>query len=271
MSTTEAPEVQPAGVAPKRPTVLAEIGGFALALVLVGVAVSLGVWQFNAWEARRAAEARDLTEQPAVALTEVMGNDDPFPGLQVGQPVEVSGDWLPGGFWVADRQHDGTNGYWAVAPLAVGGVGQPAVLVVRGWSAEPAADLLAAEGSADVTGWLQPPQGGLVTDDDPNDDVFPELRVADAMQRVDVDLYSAYVVLDPDRSSATDGLEAAQLDALPEVDRFTALKNLLYAVEWWIFGAFAAFIWWRWRRDAHAAVDAWERAEAEGGAQPADG
>ena len=30
------------------------------------------------------------------------------------------------------------------------------------------------------------------------------------------------------------------------------VRNLLYAVEWWVFGAFAAFIWWRWRRDATA-------------------
>ena len=35
--------------------------------------------------------------------------------------------------------------------------------------------------------------------------------------------------------------------------RFTALRNLLYAVEWWVFGAFAAFIWWRWVRDQQAA------------------
>ena len=30
------------------------------------------------------------------------------------------------------------------------------------------------------------------------------------------------------------------LDQLPDVGRFTALRNLLYAIEWWFFGAFAA-------------------------------
>ena len=86
----------------------------------------------------------------------------------------------------------------------------------------------------------------MVTDDDPTDDVFPEIRVADAVQRVDVDLYSAYVVA----RSPADGLEAAELEALPEPGRFTGVRNLLYAFEWWVFGAFAAFIWWRWRQDA---------------------
>ncbi len=52
---------------------------------------------------------------------------------------------------------------------------------------------------------------------------------------------------------------------------FTGLKNLLYAIEWWIFGAFAVFIWWRWRRDAHAAVAAWESGEAAAVARPVDG
>lgn len=249
---------------PLRPTVLAEIGGALLALVLVGTAVSLGFWQYDAWGARRAAEARDLTQDEAVPMTDVIGSDDPFPGLDVGRPVEVSGEWLEGGFWVAEREHDGTDGFWAVNPLAVGGEGQPAVLVVRGWAAEPSAPALEVSGEATVTGWLQPPEGGIVTDDDASDDVFPEIRVADAVQRVDVDLYSAYVVVDPERTAdaAAGGLEAAQLESLPEVGTFTALKNLLYAVEWWVFGAFAAYIWWRWRRDAHAAADAWEAADA---------
>ena len=37
--------------------------------------------------------------------------------------------------------------------------------------------------------------------------------------------------------------------SLPKAETFTALRNLLYAIEWWVFGAFAVFIWWRWCRD----------------------
>ena len=100
-------------------------------------------------------------------------------------------------------------------------------------------------------GWLQPPDGSLADDDDPTDDVFPEIRVADAVQRVDVDLFSAYVV----DQVAGPGLEAAELASLPDPGTFTGVRNLLYAVEWWVFGAFAAFIWWRWRRDVTQAVE----------------
>jgi surfeit locus 1 family protein len=232
-------------------------------VVLAGTAGWLGWWQVEAWQARRTAEARDLTMLDPVPMTEVIGSDDPFPAPDAGRPVTVAGEWLPeGSFWVSGREHGGRDGYWAVAPLAVGGAGEPAVLVVLGWSADT--DLPPPTGEGRVTGWLQPPEGGLVTDDDPSDDVFPELRVADAVQRVDTDLWSAYVVLDHDRTDAVPpaGLEPADLDTLPEVGRFTAVRNLLYGVEWWIFGGFAAFVWWRWLRDARdserAAIDAAE-------------
>ena len=224
------------------------VGATALAAVLVGVAGWLGWWQLEAWQARRDAEARDLTALTPVGIEDVMGPDDPFPGDQVGRPVEVTGEWLPEGtFFVADRVVGDEEGYWAVVPLAVGGAGEPAIPVVVGWSTEPVLPEPLA-GEAEVTGWLQPPEGTGAVDDDPDDDVVPQLRIADAVQRVDVDLYGAYLVA---RDPAPD-LTAAGLDQLPEVGTFTALKNLLYAVEWWVFGAFAAFIWWRWVRDQRA-------------------
>ena len=41
----------------------------------------------------------------------------------------------------------------------------------------------------------------------------------------------------------------ADLDQLPDTGRLTAIRNLLYALEWWFFGGFAVFVWWRWARD----------------------
>jgi len=244
------------------------LAGTILAVVLVAAAGWLGTWQLDAWQARRTAEARDLTRLDPVPMADVMGPDEPFPGRDVGRPVDVTGSWLPDGtFFVSGRRGDGGDGYWVVTPLRTGS-GDPgaegrgaAVLVVRGWSATPEAPPVS--GSASVTGWLQPPEGatGLV-DDDPGDDVVPQLQIADAVQRVDTDLYSAYVV----GQEPTDGLAAAELEALPEVGRFTALRNLLYALEWWVFGAFAAFVWWRWVRDEQAVT----AATPEGDGEPRD-
>ena len=52
------------------------------------------------------------------------------------------------------------------------------------------------------------------------------------MQRVDGDLYSAYAVA----QDGVGGLPAADLAQLPDAGTFTALRNLLYALEWWVFG-----------------------------------
>jgi cytochrome oxidase assembly protein ShyY1 len=221
--------------------------GHVLALVLVVAAATLGWWQVEAWQDRRDAEARDLTRAEPVPLAEVLGPDDRFPGDRVGQPVTVSGTWLADGtVFVSDREREGVDGYWMVTPLGLDD--GAAIPVVLGWVADPGSAPATPAGAADVVGWLQPPQGTGAVDDDPSDNVLPQLRTADLVQLVDRDLYGAYAVA----RDGVAGLPAADLDQLPEASRFTALRNLLYGVEWWVFGGFALFIWWRWVRDATA-------------------
>ncbi len=221
-------------------------GVHLLALFCVGVAVWLGAWQYDAWQERRAAEAADLTQLDSIPLAEAMGPDDPFPGDLIGQPVIADGTWVPEGtVFVSGREHEGRTGYWVVTPLAISAPNDPALPVVRGWVSSPESAPPPPIGRDELIGWLQPPEGSTAVDGDPDDDVLPQLRIADVIQRVDQDLYGAYAVL----TRPTDGLEPADLDQLPEVGRFTALRNLLYALEWWVFGGFAVFIWWRYLRD----------------------
>ena len=222
-------------------------GAHLLALVLVGIAVALGLWQYAAWQAHRDAEATDLTHAEPEPLVDLMGPDDPFPGNKVGQPVGVQGTWIPSGtVYVSGREHEGRDGYWVVTPLAIGGPDAPALPVVRGWVPDADGAPQPPAGRADLVAWLQPPEGTGQVDDDPRDDVLPQVRIADVIQHVDQDLYGAYGVA----REPGPGLEPATLEQLPEVGAFTGIRNLLYAIEWWFFGAFAAFIWWRWVSEA---------------------
>jgi surfeit locus 1 family protein len=219
--------------------------GHLLALVLVAAAATLGFWQVQAWQERRDAEARDLTHAEPLPLTEVIGPDDPFPASGVGQPVTIAGTWLADGtVFVSGRERDGADGYWMVTPLGLSD--GAAIPVVLGWVPEPGTAPATPVGDAEVVGWLQPSEGGSAVDEDPSDDVVPQLRTADLVQLVDQDLYGAYAVA----RDGLAGLPAADLAQLPEASRFTAVRNLLYGVEWWVFGGFALFIWWRWVRDS---------------------
>ena len=105
--------------------------------------------------------------------------------------------------------------------------------------------LRAPTGPVEVDGWLQASEGSGAVDDDPHDDVIPEMRIASIVEHVDADLYSGYVV---DREP-TDGLVAVPPDSVPEISSSTSLRNLLYALQWWVFGGFAIYIWVRWCRD----------------------
>ena len=125
--------------------------------------------------------------------------------------------------------------------------------VVRGWVADPSQAPAAPRGRAALVGLLQPPEDSGVPDDDTSDAILPELSITDLLQRTSRDLYGGYVIA-TDRAvpgggtsgPGTAGLAPASAEHLPGADASTGLRNLLYAFQWWVFGAFAIFMWWRW-------------------------
>jgi cytochrome oxidase assembly protein ShyY1 len=207
----------------------------------VCVAIWLGTWQFGAWQAHREAAQQDLTHATPIPLAQAIGPDEPLTGDHLGQPVRVEGTWLtqqvavkrPSGLWAVDLLETGTGS---------------AIPVVRGW--QPGGDLPSAPtGPATVTGWLQPSQDDAPGD--PNGAVLPALRIADLAQRVDVDLYGAYVVADHGATTGVDwrGLRQAHLAQQPSAGTWPGARNLFYGVEWWFFAGFAVFLWGKWVRD----------------------
>lgn len=246
----------------------AMVGAHLLALVCVTVAGLLGYWQLDSWQAQRTAEARDLTGATPVPLDDVLGPDDGFPGDEVGRPVQVVGTWLPDQtVYVAgrDRTDDAAGdepGYWVLTPVTT--TSGSVLPVVRGWTEQVGSAPAPTGDDADLTAWLQPSEGPgepLDGDDAARGDVLGSVRTADLAQRVSSDFYSGYAIA----QEPGGGLAAVTPAQLPQPDRFTGLRNLLYALEWWVFGAFAAFIWWRFVRDAGEAARV---AEATAAAAP---
>lgn len=250
--------------------------GLHLAVVVATAAtLLLGVWQYHAWQSNRTDQSDTLAHAKPRALGSLISADAAFPGDAVGQPVEFAGQWLPSDtFYVSGRHLHGRKGYWAVTPVAVcnthgttapandpGCDRKPAILVVRGWTPKPSEAPAAPSGTVGVRGWLQPAEGGGVADPDPRDNVVPQLQIANTIQRVKQDLYGAYVIQRTDGHAA--GLVSVTPSSLPNPATFTSIRNLLYAIEWWVFGGFAIFLWWRWCKDEVTRVTADAAAEPD--------
>jgi cytochrome oxidase assembly protein ShyY1 len=150
--------------------------------------------------------------------------------------VEVSGSY------VADEQFyvtgfDGaTQPYTVVTPLltATGA----AVLVVRGSTAVPPAEV--PSGQVAVEGLLQPSMDeGSAID---ADRVAEGIRISSLIGDFDEDLYSGFIVA---TSSQPDDTLTPVKPSLPDPSRWVGIRNLIYALQWWLFAGFVAFMWWR--------------------------
>lgn len=257
-------------------------GAHLLMAFMVAATAVLGLWQYDVSQGHKSRKEQELEQAAPVPLTSLMGPHAEFVANGTGRPVVVSGSWVPSGtVYVENHAHAGVEGYWVATPLAVGtNPTGPAVYIVRGWVRHAGTAPAAPTGPARVVGSLQPPEDSGEIDRNPSDDVLPELRMVDALDKVKNDLYSAYIVADHGRPSwpaadvpsndGTAGLVLGTPNSTPTAGFTTGLRNFLYALEWWMFGIFAIYVWWRWLRDELAKPDEDRRAKRtrDGGRGP---
>jgi surfeit locus 1 family protein len=219
----------------------------ALVAVLAGTGTA-GWWQLDAWRHEQADDVAQRAARDPVPLADVLGPDEAFAGEDEGVPVEVEGRYAPASqqFLVAGREHDGRDGFWVLSPLVVDGTTPPsALLVVRGWTADPTPPPVPV-GPVTETGVLQPGEEGSTTVD--ADRVVDAVRIPALVNAVDGDLYSAFLV---STSAGAAGLRPVTPPAV-EPGWSAGMRNLAYALQWWLFGAFAVFLWWRICADARS-------------------
>jgi cytochrome oxidase assembly protein ShyY1 len=219
-----------------------------LMVVAVLATVLLGRWQYDVWHRHRTDSAASVTRLDPVPLDSVLGPDAAFPAGGLGRPVNVEGTWdAPHTWYVANRERAGRSGYWALTLVTTASGSQ--IPVARGWLPDLHHPPAPPTGHAALVGLLQPSEDTGAPD---AGDVLGEVNTTDLLQRTTADLYGGYVIA-TDRqvpgstsSTGTAGLVAASAEHLPGAEASTALRNLLYALQWWVFGAFAIFMWWRW-------------------------
>jgi surfeit locus 1 family protein len=200
------------------------IGLHVLAVAAVGLCVVMGLWQLGIYEGRQ-GDAQDGARQQVVPLADVWQPGEAFTSGLKDKRVSLEGRFADDDLRVT--RDDGST--WLVTPFVIG---DHALLVVRGEGERaPASD------ASDLDVVLEPSESGgraLGPDRDTNAISVPAL-LNDLPER----LYGGYGI------SLTDtGLPLVDPPD-PEVSWTVGLRNLAYALQWWVFGAFALFMWWR--------------------------
>lgn len=213
------------------------LGLTALALLAVGAMVALGLWQLGVYDDHQDADAKARLERAPVPLADVLGPDDALTSDDVGRPVVVSGRFDDTGQFFVEGFAGVGDGYAVVTPLVT--ADGSAILVVRG-AADSTTPPSSPAGDVEVTGVLEPTDSGAAPLDDGR--VTDGISVAAVVSTVDHDLYAGYVIATG--SNPPDELQAVSPPPA-DASRWAGIRNLLYAFQWWLFAAFAVFMWWR--------------------------
>lgn len=210
------------------------LGLTLLALVLVAAMTLMGLWQLDTYNQAQSVAAAETANIAPVPLDSLLGPDQAFTAEAHARPVVVEGEYDRPQLLV-DR---GSGPPWLVNPLVTDS--GAAILVVRGL-AQPGSAPAPPPGQVRVVGSLQPSEA-QGSDNRLGDNRVPTLSTAQLIDQVEGDLYSGYVVLTDQDPPSTVPVAPAPL---PATSFTTGFRNLMYAVQWWLFGGFVVFMWWR--------------------------
>ncbi|ONK13020.1 SURF1 family protein [Streptomyces sp. MP131-18] len=241
----------------------------------IPVCLIAGTWQLARFEDqvdshREQQERAEATDAPR-PLAELL----PLTTETVGRQAEVTGTYdVEQQLLVPGRMLEGKRGYYVLTPLRPAD-GGPAVPVVRGWlpgAADDAAPPAPPEGEVTVTGALQAAESPSKVTTPTTGLSAGQLGVIGAASLINVlpyDVSDSWItVRDAEEPMAAVPAEAPTGTGL-DMDAF---QNLGYTAEWFVFAAFAVFMWFRlFRREVESQHDAeLERLLTEAGTPAAE-
>ncbi len=224
-----------------------------LALLAVLIVILLGFGRLGLWQLSRAQDDdnRQFATQQAARqtqpLTEVIEPSDPFPDDGSNVPVQASGSYVSDlQFVVPGRVLDGREGYWVITPLRTeGGALLP---VLRGWVEAPH-----DAGTPDTTprrvfGTLAPAESPVEGSELPQGQ-RASVDLASLVNEWPTPIYNAFIFATDEQPAVSQG-EAQPVPPPALGGGGLDWGNLGYALQWWVFGAFATYMYWRFLREA---------------------
>lgn len=218
------------------------LGLLVVALVLVVLGIIAGRWQWSvAHDVARADAVREVQEQPVRPLAEVMGPHESFPDDGSGQRVTATGRYVGDPLVVVDRRYEGQHVEWVLDRFVVDGTGAN-LAVVRGFVPEGEDPPSAPQGTTELVGSLAPPEapdetGGV------EDGQLASVDIAQLVNEWSGEMYNGFAfAVTEDGTARADGLERVPP---PLPDTSLQFRNVMYAFQWWLFAAFAVWMWWK--------------------------
>lgn len=218
-----------------------------VALVLAALGIVAGRWQWSvAHDVARADAVREVQDRPVRELVDVVGPHESFPDDGSGQLVATRGEYRGDPLTVVDRRFDDAPVTWVLDRFVVEGSGAN-LAVVRGFVGEGEEPPPAPSGTLDLVGSLAPPEAP-----DASAGVADgELTSVDIAQLVNVwdgDMYNGFVfAVSEDDAERAEGLRRVPP---PLPDTSLQWRNVMYAFQWWLFSAFALWMWIKMVRQA---------------------
>jgi cytochrome oxidase assembly protein ShyY1 len=209
----------------------------------------LGRWQLDVATSKehphRSASPGSTAAQP---LDQVTQPQQVFRQSMVGRAVTVDGTYLADRQVLVSGKRQGADaGFWVLAPLrtATGAL----VPVVRGFATSTAVRPPPG-GTVTVSGSLQPPESAPTVGPRPPPGQILAADTADLVNRWGGPIYNVLLYASDPGSVADAGLAPVPAPPADEGGGL-GLRNAAYAVQWWLFAAFAVLLWWRMvRQDA---------------------
>ncbi len=222
------------------------LGLHVFAIAAIGFCLFMATWQLGVYDQRQADEQGSTPSISAVAIEKVWGPGEVFSKDHDQKLVTVTGTFRPAGeqFWAKYTAANGTEGVWLVAPVTVEGA---ELLVVRGAKATADAELPPVPaGEVSFEAVLQP-GGGPADGWDETTRTIGSIRIPTLLNVLGYEqLWSGFAIsTDASLTGPTDLAEPPE----PEVSWTAGGRNLGYGLQWWVFAAFVAFMWWRMARE----------------------
>ncbi|CAN5379866.1 SURF1 family protein [soil metagenome] len=224
-----------------------------LALLAVLVAVLIAFSQLGLWQISRAQDDdnRELGSAQAARetqpLADVLAPHQAFPDDGSNLPVATSGSYVADlQFLIPQRRLAGREGYWVVTPLRTEtGALLP---VLRGWVQRPQDAGMPDATRRSVSGTLAPGESPVEAGDLPPGQLG-SLDLAVLVNEWPGQLYNAFIFATDEQPAVASG----EVQAVPPPTlggEGLDWRNLGYAMQWWVFAAFAVYMYWRFLREA---------------------